>query len=436
MSNAPSHSTRGLLEIFQAFTNQEFVPLVTHSLDVAKIASALCLRIYPGRYPRHFVYLAGLFHDWGLLVYNSSKTDLQFSRVLNTIMFPSSWELKSFDLLHLLDVFEGEDHYYNHSRLIASIYEYIGFPEIFVSAARFHHQPENPALEDPEARNLAELLYTADHLSLTFRKHCGKGMAAGLKAVYDALQSEAVFPAHRVAVTELFDDLFDLDRCLDNRLHLDRFYGEWRPSLGTFVRLVETMSFIQDYRSPFTCNHSFSIGSLAREIGREMLTESDAQELYLSGLIHDFGKISIPLEILHKPETLTPCETRVMKTHIIRTKMFTETITDFKEILLTAVYHHERLDGSGYPYGMRAPELNLKSRILQVCDVYVALVEDRPYRAGVGRSEALGILEQEVREGRLDGQVFRVLQRIVEDGYRVGEYRDVLTLLGQEAEEV
>jgi len=231
----------------------------------------------------------------------------------------------------------------------------------------------------------------------------------------------------RPYVKELFDDMFELDRCIDTRAHLEEYFGDWQPDLETFIRLVQYLSFIQDYRSPYTRNHSFSIATLARRMGQEMLSERDSRELYLSGLIHDFGKVTIPLEILHKPDALSECEMCVMKRHIVETFKMIEPITEFKEIVLTAISHHERRDGSGYPHGLKAGDLTLRMRILQVCDVYVALVETRPYRPGLPSEDALRMIEREVRENRLDGSVFDTLKRVVKSGFVIGQYYDLLS---------
>ena len=90
-----------------------------------------------------------------------------------------------------------------------------------------------------------------------------------------------------------------------------------------------------------------------------------------------------------------------------------------REFATVASLHHERLDGSGYPWKMDEPKIGLRARILQMADVYIALTEDRPYRDGMKPDEALSIIEKGVREKKFDSEVFKALKEMVRNGYTV-----------------
>jgi HD-GYP domain-containing protein (c-di-GMP phosphodiesterase class II) len=350
-----------------------------------------------------------------------------FSNTLTDIMFPLKKDLRAFNFMHLVDVFE-KSNMMQHSTISSSILGYIGFPEDYVQAVKYHHAVRDEIPESPEIANLACVLHTADIMSLAYRKHSIDGKAAAIEALYTVLQSDEFPRESRRIAKEIIEDHFEIYYCTDSSTHLDEYFGTWYPDLETFIKLIKFLSFIQDYRSPFTRNHSFSIATLAQAIGRESFTERDSLELYLSGLIHDFGKITIPLEILHKPGGLTKYEELVMNSHIVETLKMIEPILDFKEIIFSAVAHHERLDGSGYPFKLKAPDLPLRARILQTCDVYVALVEERPYRPALPSKDAIAIIDQEVKERRLDGGVIEILNRLVKNGYETGKYSDLLSI--------
>jgi|GEM_PF-545050 len=426
MQRYASFGVGGLIGVFSSFTDSEFAPLITHSLDVAKLSSAIAERFGSDRFERRFVFLAGLVHDWGLLVKNAIRTPARFSAVLGDIVFPTKVDARAFDFDHLLDQLETDD-LNRHAEISASIIRYIELPEVYARAIEHHHRPNDTHAGD-EIASLAMIYSAADEISRVYRKSLANGRTAAYHSVFGLLNSDSIPEPVRPAVQDLFLDVVDMNYCLDALPHADRYFGGYEVDLPLFIKLIETMSFTQDYRSPFTRNHSFSIATLARDIGAEALSDRDGLELKLAGLVHDFGKITIPLDILHKAGPLERCEREIMKGHVVESFKMVDPIIKSKDILLAAVYHHERLDGSGYPLGLRSAELPMRARILQVCDNYVALVEERPYRRALPPREAIKIIEEEVRAGRLDGDVFELLNTFVRNGYETGKYREMLNV--------
>ena len=153
---------------------------------------------------------------------------------------------------------------------------------------------------------------------------------------------------------------------------------------------------IIDAKSPFTYSHSTNVATFAEGMAGVMGVPADeCRLLRRAGLLHDFGKLGVSSAVLDKPGALTAEERAEIVRHPLYTWEILSRVSAFRDFAWTAAVHHEKLDGSGYPWGMRGDQLSLPARILAVADVYEALVADRPYRAGLGRERALDILRKQ-----------------------------------------
>jgi HD-GYP domain-containing protein (c-di-GMP phosphodiesterase class II) len=158
--------------------------------------------------------------------------------------------------------------------------------------------------------------------------------------------------------------------------------------------------------------HSAGVAATAVSLAEEL--HFSPRELHLmkaAGYLHDLGKLGVPGRILDKPGKLTSEEYLRVKTHTYFTYRILETIGGMQQIAEWAAFHHERLDGKGYPFRLSGDELTLGSRIMAVADVFTALLEDRPYRKGMSLEEALAIINRLVRDGALDGEVVKTLNQ-------------------------
>lgn len=176
------------------------------------------------------------------------------------------------------------------------------------------------------------------------------------------------------------------------------------------ISILKTLVATIDARDPTTRGHSERVTKYALAVGREMkLSEEDMQVLEYAAILHDIGKIGISDSILLKPDKYTSEEYNIVKTHAIQTKEILEKIyfTDFqKKIPMIAATHHEKLDGSGYPYGLKGQQIPLLSRIIAIVDIYDAMVSfDRPYKAAMSIEEALSFLKSQAAEGKLDKDI-------------------------------
>ena len=152
-----------------------------------------------------------------------------------------------------------------------------------------------------------------------------------------------------------------------------------RLSRGTAEALARTV----DAKSKWTAGHSERVAALAVNIGRAMNWASEGLELlFRAGLLHDIGKIGIPVAVLDKPDKLNDEEYDIIKTHPTLSGKILEPIEVYRDILPLVVQHHERFDGKGYPEGLSGEDIDIGARILCVADVYDALISQRPYREG------------------------------------------------------
>ncbi len=181
--------------------------------------------------------------------------------------------------------------------------------------------------------------------------------------------------------------------------------------------IIEAMTKAIEIRDPHTAGHERRVGKLAKAIAEEMgLEEEKVQAIYLTGLIHDIGKIYVPAEILTKPGTLTEIEFKLIKVHPEMGYKILEKIEFSWPISKIIIQHHERLDGSGYPLGLKNDEILLEARILAVADVIEAMVSHRPYRISPGLEYALKEIEN--NKGKLyDPEVVEAALSVFKKGF-------------------
>jgi len=152
--------------------------------------------------------------------------------------------------------------------------------------------------------------------------------------------------------------------------------------------------------------HSERIVKYALQLGMSLdLAEDDLQELRIACLLHDVGKVAVPDEILLKPGALNTEETEIVRQHPAIGEDICAPLKSLRRILPLIRHHHERMDGSGYPDGLRGLEIPLMARILQIADIYDALITDRPYRDALSSEDALKTLNSEARFGWLDASL-------------------------------
>lgn len=171
---------------------------------------------------------------------------------------------------------------------------------------------------------------------------------------------------------------------------------------------LEMLIYAIDFRSQQTVIHTMSTKTFAVEIGRLMrVSAKDLQILYYGSLMHDIGKIVIPLSILEAPRRLTDDEMRVMKAHVVISDKILRGIFD-ERIVDVAAKHHEKLDGTGYPLGLKDEDITLLERITAVADILSALYGKRSYKDSFAPEKVKEILQSDADNGKICGKVVQV----------------------------
>jgi putative nucleotidyltransferase with HDIG domain len=178
---------------------------------------------------------------------------------------------------------------------------------------------------------------------------------------------------------------------------------------GQVDQICEAFADVVDAKSPFTFRHSVGVADAALGIAETMgLAPERIQLVRRAALLHDIGKLSVSNAILDKRGVLSANEWKAVREHPRTTRLILERVRSFREMAVIAGEHHEKLDGSGYPDRLMARDLSLESRIIAVADVFGALSEDRPYRAGINLEGTLSIMTKFVPH-QLDGDCFDAL---------------------------
>jgi HD-GYP domain-containing protein (c-di-GMP phosphodiesterase class II)/rubredoxin len=177
-------------------------------------------------------------------------------------------------------------------------------------------------------------------------------------------------------------------------------------------RISTSFAHITDYKSHFTWRHSLGVAEKAERMGQLYGYDRElCDKLYIAGALHDIGKLLISNDILEKPGKLTREEYREIQNHAMGTWKLLCNIGGMEDICRWASLHHEKLDGSGYPFGLKGDELGKHERLMACLDIYQALVEERPYKEGMSHSEAMAILRKMGAAGQLDEDIIRDIDR-------------------------
>ncbi len=211
-----------------------------------------------------------------------------------------------------------------------------------------------------------------------------------------------------------------------------------QPEISTFVdklgylpldfdmdiidKFANMFSHIIDFRSPFTATHSSGVTATAEFLAKAMdFSDNEAFMMKIAGYLHDLGKLAVPVEILDKSASLNTNEFRIVRSHTYYTYRILENITNLEIINSWAAFHHETLDGNGYPFHLNGSELSLGAKIMAVADIFAAITEDRPYRKGMNKRESLKILKTMVKNNKIDSNI---VTRLIENFNEISEARE------------
>jgi len=419
-----------MVRLFREFGVLEYKNFIRHGFQVAKITREILKRLALS-VDLDCAYLAGLFHDIGLAVKAS---------LMNYELFKDMFRNFS-DLEKLVLTFDKSNDHPMLSYLIAMRVKPL-CPRC-AKAILYHHTPYQMIDEsDDLIRILANSIRIADMISIAHIKSEDAELKPDLfKSIFHFVDNEAGTLEEVNGVTmDILKDYRVLNALLDDD---EGFTSSKTLSLDEIEGFAEVIAALIDLRSPYTRNHTFLTFKFSEIIAQELLSEEDAKLINISALFHDVGKIKTPLEVLHKKGPLDDTEALIMRMHVVDTYEMLKR-AGLEHLGIISAAHHERLDGTGYPLGLTGDRLSLSQRILQVCDVFSALVEERPYRPKMSPLEALSVIERDVKGGKLDGRVYLKLKELCDrdlldymassmnilEGIYGPNYEDVAKLLG------
>lgn len=219
----------------------------------------------------------------------------------------------------------------------------------------------------------------------------------------------------QAGATFLMNKPFTLDELIvitSNLVELNEVYRDLEHSenvIQALTRAIET-------RDPYTMGHAEAVAALSVKMFDHMgLRGEQRDDLFLGCLLHDIGKIGIPDTILISPNRLTKEEYEIVKKHPEIGYKICKDLNKLKPSLAIILQHHERLDGSGYPYERKGGDIDILAQICGVADVYHSLTSDRSYRKRMSHEEALKILDKEVHQGKLSLFFVQSLKCVIEE---------------------
>ncbi|MEW6410820.1 MAG: HD domain-containing phosphohydrolase [Nitrospirota bacterium] len=393
-------------------------PLVAnHQERVAYIAFSIAKEIGLSVKEQNDIIFAGAIHDIGLLTLEDKMTALEF---------------------------EFKDPY-RHAEIG---YRALRMSEQFSKSAvliHYHHTRwNNGAGANVEGEDVpigSHILHLSDRIEISIdRQQEILGQAKKIRSRIEEHSGEMFMP-------ELVDAFINLSK--KEYFWLDatsQHIGLILPTVSlmpSFLLGVESLTGITDvfrkiidFRSRFTATHTSGIAATSEMLARLMgFSQREYNIMRIAGNLHDLGKLAVPSEILEKPASLNEDEFNVIRSHTYHTYRLLERIKGLETINEWGAFHHERMDGRGYPFHHKGEDLTLGSRIMAVADVFTAITEDRPYRKGMALDRALQVVQQMAEHGSLDSYVVSILKthsneidaaRVSAQSAAVEEYRETL----------
>lgn len=172
------------------------------------------------------------------------------------------------------------------------------------------------------------------------------------------------------------------------------------------TRGLEKIIFLFEQKEKYSADHSIHVANITYFLGKKMgFKRKRLKDLKIAALLHDIGKISVPMEILNKTDALTEEEFQIIKQHPISSDNILKNFEELSHLRPFIRHHHEKMDGSGYPDGLKGEEIPVESRIIAIADIFEALIGERPYRKPLTHDEAILFMEKM----SLDKNIFKIL---------------------------
>ncbi|WP_199463695.1 HD-GYP domain-containing protein [Marinomonas ostreistagni] len=306
----------------------------------------------------------------------------------------------------------------------------------FATPIRHHHTSWSELSElniSAYDARMTNLIFLADRIDVQAAAHYGKDILLVKDQIVADICARSGSYFNPVFI-EAFKEVQRSEAfwiALEDR-HITRYTWEMghvpssqRLTLPQIKHLSLILSYVVDQKSPFTAQHSVRVADVARFLAQSYgLSEVQCDKVEIAGLLHDLGKLHTPDKILDKPGPLDPSERAIMNQHSYETYEILRHIPGLEEIARWAAFHHEGINGKGYPFHPSARELSVEARIIAVADIFQALVQNRPYRAGIDLSTALSMLSDMAEEGKLDRDIVGLATKLDKQCYEIAKGSD------------
>ncbi|MEA5040390.1 MAG: HD domain-containing protein [Clostridiaceae bacterium] len=346
--------------------------------------------------------------------------DLPVEQQKNLMLAGLLHDVGAFSLEERLSLTEEEtpnsnDHAFRGARLLEGFSPLSSAAEII----RYHHVPwmdgEGSRFAGKEVPFLSHVLHLADRIAVSINRN--ENVIDQIGAIRDKISSQrnAIFPS------EPLDAFLEISG--REYIWLDMTYKPLMyllPEIMTFdvveldldqmIDLTHIFANIIDFRNPFTAKHSAGVARTAEKLAALAgFSENECKMMLIAGYLHDLGKLAVSKSILNKPAALNSEEYNVIRSHTFYTYRLLQKIRGFETINQWASFHHEKLNGKGYPFHLEDSDIPLGSRIMAVADIFTAITEDRPYRAGLPAGRVRAILQSMVKDHSLCPYVVSLL---------------------------
>ena len=193
-------------------------------------------------------------------------------------------------------------------------------------------------------------------------------------------------------------------------LRLKAFTDELERAEAVLFALARSI----EGKDPYTQGHCERLADYSVRLGQHMgLPAEDIKALRRAGIVHDIGKVAVPDSILLKPSRLTRNEQMILRLHPVVGERICASLKSFQLVLPIIRHHHEKMNGSGYPDGLRGEQIPLAVRVLQIVDIYDALSTERPYKSALSGAAALDVMRNEVNKGWWDPKVLAAFEELI-----------------------
>ena len=337
-----------------------------------------------------------------LEVQGKSQKEILDSYILGLLHDIGAYKTEEIDKLVQFETERVYDHSI-YGYLIMKVSEVM---EDKVEAILHHHTPWEQ-LKQMNVKNsqLANLIFLADRAEIYLRTQ-NKCISA------EILEKANCFSKENIELFCEADKKYDFQKRLLDGSYIndtEKYLYQAEFTEDELKKLIRMVAFLIDFRSESTVTHTITMVSAAVALAELMnLDKQQLDEIYTGAYIHDLGKVAIPLEVLEKPGRLDYDEMEVMKTHIILTgNIIGGHVSD--NVYKIAMRHHEKLDGNGYPYGVKEEDMSEAEEIVAVADIFSALTGKRSYKDSMPKEKVVSIMQQMADNHQISGEIVKLL---------------------------